>query len=154
MNKLLAVIVILISVIVIVSSCAILVTTIFVDDNGHFSILGGKDSIITGFSTELTEMLKEDYELIITEDVVFVKGYYDNRFLDPALWIYFKVPEDQFNDLFIDYWTSSLSVGDQREYEASYNYCRPIDDPPSECAILYYRTSMDGYIDVLFVGLK
>ncbi len=141
------------------------------------SCFGGKDTIIkTGFSEERVKMLKEDYMLNITSQAVFISGYYDNEFRDPALWIFFEVPEEQFDSLFIENWYvlgqsgypnneylgvyQYLENGYDRFESSSENYSGSQsissveNDHQPRSALIYYSRPVNGFIMIKFIGLR
>lgn len=141
------------------------------------SCFGGKDTIIkTGFNEERVKMLKEDYRINITSQAVFISGYYDNEFRDPALWIFFKIPEDQFDSLFIENWEfyeqiidpddiyqgvyQYLENGYDRSGSSSGNYSGSLsvsgdeDHHQSRYAFIYYSRPVNGFIMIKFIGLR
>ncbi|MGN0172241.1 MAG: hypothetical protein ACI39E_05630 [Acutalibacteraceae bacterium] len=73
-------------------------------------------TIRCGFSQEMVTMLRDTYELTIPDSAEFIKGYYDNAFRDPAVFLLFEVPDDEFQQIFSENWqyseyTSELLAG-------------------------------------------
>lgn len=64
----------------------------------------GPLTIESGFSEKLVALLSEQYELNIPESAEFVSGYFERAFRDPSVVIYFTVPENEIETLFINNW--------------------------------------------------
>lgn len=61
-------------------------------------------TIRCGFSQEMVTMLRDTYELTIPDSAEFIKGYYDNAFRDPGVFLLFEVPDDEFQQIFSENW--------------------------------------------------
>ena len=69
----------------------------------------GPLTIESGFSEKLVTLLSEQYELNIPESAEFVSGYFERAFRDPSVVIYFTVPENEIETLFINNWAKVRS---------------------------------------------
>ena len=57
-----------------------------------------------GFSEKLLNNLEAKYKLRTPKSAEFISGYYDNSFRDASIYITFKVPQNEFESLFINNW--------------------------------------------------
>ncbi len=71
--------------------------------------ISGPLTIESGFSEKLVALLSEQYELNIPESAQFVSGYFERAFRDPSVVVYFTVPENEIETLFIDNWAKVRS---------------------------------------------
>lgn len=62
---------------------------------GYVSFVGMPISIKNGFSDELTEILKNDYDITITDKVTFIKGEYLTGIKGPHANILFEIEVDE-----------------------------------------------------------
>ena len=69
----------------------------------------GPLTIESGFSEKLVTLLSEQYELNIPESAEFGSGYFERAFRDPSVVIYFTVPENEIETLFINNWVKVRS---------------------------------------------
>ncbi len=60
----------------------------------------------------MVTMLQDTYELTIPDSAVFIKGYYDNAFRDPGVFLLFEVSDDEFQQIFSENWNFSEYGGE------------------------------------------
>jgi hypothetical protein len=96
----------------------ILITIVLILSLSACSLVGGPTKIETTDFNDVQALLIERYELCLPDSAVFVDGYFDNAFRDPAIVVAFTIKKSELEKMLSENWVEAGYIDEPNSFLA------------------------------------